>query len=974
MKTNKQLTISVIFFLLAIVQIGTYGQAAMRRPISPSSPMLMVHIDSWNWADPQKIIDLIPTDIRPYVVMNISLSINHSTVKSDGTCEFKTCEYGYETAKSWVRTCAENQMWCMIQPSSGGYSHFVDGDLNVVREFYNNYPNFLGINYAEQFWGFDGDCSGSWLNRVAHWVNLMNLADEYGGYLTVSWCGAYWGSSIDPMAMMKRNSAFASVCASKADHFILCEKYTTSSMFYDMESLCLGTYLSGYSGQYGIRFDQCGWLDASGAATTFPVPAGAAPVIEHVMLTGQTVIDGPELIWQQCIQNLSNGTTSDGYTTRQFGRFQQYDNITIDIFRKVLDGTMRIMTRRQVIDRTKLVMIHDVNSGTDWEKYSTVRALFDGLYLPDGDGTYDGQHYWFKKSGRYPTIPTVYALNGTDPNSFSVKVNQSAYSTRWSATSNKQTEFNSLFPSEYTGTIYAGRNENGWVIYNPLKTGATATGNIPFKYNTCTSMDLTLSQYTSGIMKEVSNKLTIYLNNYDNTNTAFKTDVIKINGCSSQPTYSKTERGSHTASTVTTSYSAGIFTINVSHNGPLDLTVNCSGTATGRLTSYTAATLSAPSSPSVYTGPRQYEAENFDYKNIAGNYTNGVDVLDNYTGQGFLQFGTNSAASIRDYVKVQDAGTYTLATKYSTTGGSVTTIDLYVNGTKVATPTFTATSSYSTWAVNNQTITLNSGTNTIEFRANAAGVRTIYFDNIVVTSNSSTSLTIEENTNGFCSIDGSVLSSNSGYTGTGYADTNSATGAGVSWSVNIPSAGTYTLKWRYASASDRPANLKVDGTVVASNVAFASTGSWTTWVTTGTTSVSLAAGTRVIRLEATTSAGLGNIDNMTITGVSPTAVACSGVKSATTDNVPIMEESSMSLWPNPLIDGALQIKAGINETSDVNITVYNVTGEVVFKKNYGIAEAGLFEQTLDLSNLSKGTYIVRLQANTYIESKLLLIQ
>jgi poly(3-hydroxybutyrate) depolymerase len=144
----------------------------------------------------------------------------------------------------------------------------------------------------------------------------------------------------------------------------------------------------------------------------------------------------------------------------------------------------------------------------------------------------------------------------------------------------------------------------------------------------------------------------------------------------------------------------------------------------------------------------------------------------------------------------------------------------------------------------------------------------------------SNSITIQENTTGFCSVDGTVASTNSGYTGTGYADTNSATGTGVSWSVNIPSAGTYTLKWRYASTSSRPANLKVNGTTVVSNVAFASTGSWTTWVETATTSVNLAAGTRVIRLEATTSAGLGNIDYMTITGVSPTGVACTGVKSA----------------------------------------------------------------------------------------------
>ena len=36
---------------------------ALRRPISPEQPAWFVHIDSWNYADPQKIIDLIPADI-----------------------------------------------------------------------------------------------------------------------------------------------------------------------------------------------------------------------------------------------------------------------------------------------------------------------------------------------------------------------------------------------------------------------------------------------------------------------------------------------------------------------------------------------------------------------------------------------------------------------------------------------------------------------------------------------------------------------------------------------------------------------------------------------------------------------------------------------------------------------------------------------------------------------------------------------
>ena len=128
--------------------------------------MWLIHIDSWNYADPQKIIDLVPPDIRPYVVMNISISINHD----ETTGQFRVAEYGYEVAKSWLRTCAENRMWAMIQQSSGGMHQFSESNLSVYEEFFREYPNFIGFSYAEQFWEFDSPTdpvSATWTGRAS---------------------------------------------------------------------------------------------------------------------------------------------------------------------------------------------------------------------------------------------------------------------------------------------------------------------------------------------------------------------------------------------------------------------------------------------------------------------------------------------------------------------------------------------------------------------------------------------------------------------------------------------------------------------------------------------------------------------------------------------------------------------------------------------------------------------------------------
>lgn len=725
MRASKIAIVFCLFFVQFAPKISAQTNTPLRRPISPEQPMFIVHIDTWNYADPQKIIDLIPVDIRPFVVMNISLSVNHD----ETTGEFKTVEYGYETAKSWLRTCAENQMWTLVQPSSGGFSHFSDFDLTVYEEFFREYPNMLGFNYCEQFWGFDDKWSVTFPQRLNHFYNLMKLNQKYGGYLVSSFCGSYYGASLNPIAMMKRDANFAAICKADPEHFIECEKFTSTYGFSDIESTCLGTYLSGYSGQYGIRYDECGWTTTA-ADATYPVASGALPTIEHIMLTGETVIDGPELIWKQCFRELSASTNPDGYKMRRWECFPQYKNITMDIFRKILDGSFRILSRKEVIDRTKLVLINDVNTGSDLDKYSTPESLFEGLYRMSDDGAYLNNKTFFKKTGRYPSIPMVYKLGDSLANTFQVKVNKSAYATKWPAVANKVNDYNTLFAQEYTGDIYAGRSENSWVTYNPYKLDQLAKGSIPFKYNTCERVDLTYAQFSLGVMKEYADKLTFYLTNYDNYFTSLKTDTIKIFGSTTEPTYSFQDRANHQASTVTKNWSNGVLTLAVKHNGPLDLTVNCSGSATGRLTTFKTANIVTPNKPAVYTGPRQYEAENFNYMNISGNYTNGVNRgIKNYTGQGFLKFGTNSSASIKDTINALKSGSYKLRIKYAASAGSVG-MRLVVNGV-TKNIVFSQTATESDWAINTQSINLNSGKNLL-ILSSIGSSSYINFDHIVI--------------------------------------------------------------------------------------------------------------------------------------------------------------------------------------------------------------------------------------------------
>jgi arabinogalactan endo-1,4-beta-galactosidase len=141
---------------------------------------------------------------------------------------------------------------------------------------------------------------------------------------------------------------------------------------------------------------------------------------------------------------------------------------------------------------------------------------------------------------------------------------------------------------------------------------------------------------------------------------------------------------------------------------------------------------------------------------------------------------------------------------------------------------------------------------------------------------SGSSVTIQENTTGFCGVDGTIDSNNAGYTGAGFANTNNASGARVRWRVSVPSTGTYTFQFRYANGTtgNRPGALRRETTTVVSSVALNQTGSWTTWANSAAVTATLNTGVNDIRLVATTSGGLANIDSLMVSGNGISVAAC----------------------------------------------------------------------------------------------------
>jgi len=196
----------------------------------------------------------------------------------------------------------------------------------------------------------------------------------------------------------------------------------------------------------------------------------------------------------------------------------------------------------------------------------------------------------------------------------------------------------------------------------------------------------------------------------------------------------------------------------------------------------------------------------------------------------------------------------------------VSTIDLYVNGVKVATPAFTQTPTLSDWAINQQNVILNAGNNTIEFKANGAAASSVYFDGIVVIPTVyGDGLVIQENSSGFDSVDGTIDNNYPGYTGVGYANTDNTKGAGINWSAYFDSSTVKSLTFRYSSTNNSTADLIIDGTNVVSNIQFPSSGSFSNW-SFATVYPYITPGGAAVRLQSSSAAGLPNIDYVELMG------------------------------------------------------------------------------------------------------------
>lgn len=166
----------------------------------------------------------------------------------------------------------------------------------------------------------------------------------------------------------------------------------------------------------------------------------------------------------------------------------------------------------------------------------------------------------------------------------------------------------------------------------------------------------------------------------------------------------------------------------------------------------------------------------------------------------------------------------------------------------------------------------------------------IAFTSACISSFATAAITIQENDPGFCSYDGVISTTNSGYTGAGYIDINNSGGQGINYQISVPANGSYSISFRYANVGSTSAGLTVNGS--SGSLSFPRTTSLSAWSTT-TKTISLIAGVNQLRLRATGSQEIAIIDSLTVSG-NALAANCGGAASSTNSSAPSSATSIQS--------------------------------------------------------------------------------
>ncbi|CAN7364868.1 DUF1080 domain-containing protein [Paenibacillus sp. LjRoot153] len=572
-----------------------HAAGAMRRVIDNAHPMLVMQLimgnnssadtdfrrDNNNKWDIKQAWAALPDDIKPYVVF----------VLHPGHFANWLTKPLVTDSRQWIQdNLAEGKdlnIPTMVlygeNPTSGS-----DG-MTWLEGLYQTYPNMIGTVVSEL------------VSTNSAIPGLLALANTYGGY-------HIQGSmeDNDSFATAMKSQSYYNSIAQYSANFIPNFKMVHKNYDY-VNSEAQGYWLAGVADNWGPYYD------------SYPFPASNIFGLSSNGGGDRTTRAVPETLYSMnMLDSYMNGATVyhlenqlDLPTVNNMYTPLFYESI-LPAFRYIVNNPAP--TKAQVIANTKVAFdasagtMNELSDSRTWGSVKNQTSLFQGLYevAPDANSN-SGLWYWLRSKGRYGMIPQIpkYAPSSV-LSQFPNVLDLTTYNASYTDQATRTAFFNTKYPSVYSGTAFAQKNGNNWLVYNNHYTANTnETASLPLTGGTTFSQlnFTTITPHTWATVNDSGSSLDILLNDYRSdhqqdiyvpagkrmleftdyfaeysyvphpNDTTLRSTVFTVSA-TSKPVITISGYDDHYTYTENWNATTFVDTITVNHNGPVRLLLN----------------------------------------------------------------------------------------------------------------------------------------------------------------------------------------------------------------------------------------------------------------------------------------------------------------------------------------------------------------------------------------------------------------
>lgn len=532
-----------------MVKVSTYTQQPMRRIIDSTHPLFYHHLyrqghyqdlgqtegSYQGGLDIQKFWDVLDNSMTPNTKQYQAILIHASDQINDTA---STREWYIKQMEKTVKD--QIPFFLMISNSYTDYPF----DNDWLAQMYETYPNMLGVAYSENHASVWQNHGGYRSNEIA---SKLELSARYGGYVIFADTNNY----DEYMESTLKSPTLMAAAKKYKDNFIILPKYTSQwsqAGYNSYQSVAMGTWLSGYAGNWGSLIDSWQWGDlyynndafSQGKTNVlgggeecrlpFSFPELNFPIrMLSEANSGATVFSFEHPFYSTAV---AAGENEPAYTTPAF------DNAIVQAMNLIIDN--HSSTRDEVMEQTKVAFF--ANKGTLNKTaeagVNLIKALYgDGNVNHKGNRSDKKEMLMMQLSGRYHIIPSIPALaSEEDLNVFTEHniqildkdsvlekfkkntINEVKNGTDTATQQAVQEYFNQYYPQISTGDGYVQKIGSTWFTYNNRWTGYPVTSlvqsaqlqNTEFSNGT----QVTYDPYTYLNITESSDKVAINFNNY----------------------------------------------------------------------------------------------------------------------------------------------------------------------------------------------------------------------------------------------------------------------------------------------------------------------------------------------------------------------------------------------------------------------------------------------------------------------------